>query len=85
MVGRVWDIETSCVDVRFGHGSARGVTQVDGAAYVVTAALVDGYLGLSTLRDRVAGERVVTATAPPASAPAHERHGRVVRLALRAA
>jgi hypothetical protein len=36
-------------------------------AYVVTAAVVGGYLGLSTLRDRVVDERVVTA-GPPAMA-----------------
>ena len=37
------------------------------AAYVVTAAVVGGYLGLSTLRDRVVDERVVTAAARPAN------------------
>jgi Electron transfer DM13 len=35
-------------------------------AYLVTAALVGGYLGLSTLRDRVVDERVVMAAAPTA-------------------
>jgi hypothetical protein len=42
-------------------------------AYLVTAALVGGYLGLSTLRDRVVDERVVTASAPPTGAPAPGR------------
>jgi hypothetical protein len=37
--------------------------------YLVTAALVGGYLGLSTLRDRVVDERVVTAAAPAAIEP----------------
>jgi hypothetical protein len=36
-------------------------------AYVVTAAVVGGYLGLTTLRDRVVDERVVTAGPPPAA------------------
>jgi Electron transfer DM13 len=36
-------------------------------AYAVTAAVVGGYLGLTTLRDRVVDERVVTA-GPPAAA-----------------
>jgi len=40
------------------------------AAYLVTAALVGGYLGLSTLRDRVVDERVVMAAAPSAVEPA---------------
>jgi hypothetical protein len=35
-------------------------------AYLVAAALVGGYLGLSTLRDRVVAERVVMAAAPAA-------------------
>ena len=39
-------------------------------AYLVTAALVGGYLGLSTLRDRVVDERVVMAAAPSAIEPA---------------
>jgi hypothetical protein len=39
-------------------------------AYLVTAALVGGYLGLTTLRDRVVDERVVTAAAPAAVEPA---------------
>jgi hypothetical protein len=39
-------------------------------AYLLTAALLGGYLGLSTLRDRVVDERVVTAAAPSAGAPA---------------
>ena len=37
-------------------------------AYAVTVAVVGGYLGLSTLRDRVVDERVVTAGAPVAAA-----------------
>jgi electron transfer DM13 len=41
-------------------------------AYVVTVAVVGGYLGLSTLRDRVVHERVVTA-GPAADAPAASR------------
>jgi len=39
-------------------------------AYLVTAAVVGGYLGVSTLRDRVVDERVVTAGPPPAVAAA---------------
>ena len=39
-------------------------------AYLVTAALVGGYLGLSTLRDRVVDERVVMAGAASAIEPA---------------
>jgi hypothetical protein len=35
-------------------------------AYLVTVALVGGYVGLSTLRDRVVDERVVMAAAPAA-------------------
>jgi Electron transfer DM13 len=42
-------------------------------AYLLTAALLGGYLGLSTLRDRVVDERVVTAAASPAGAPEPER------------
>jgi hypothetical protein len=52
-------------------------------AYLVTAALVGGYLGLSTLRDRVVDERVVTASAAPTSAPAQARgERRNVQLAV---
>jgi Electron transfer DM13 len=36
-------------------------------AYLVTAAVVGGYLGLTTLRDRVVDERVVVAGPPPAA------------------
>jgi Electron transfer DM13 len=36
-------------------------------AYVVTVAVVGGYLGLTTLRDRVVNERVVTAGVPAAT------------------
>jgi hypothetical protein len=36
-------------------------------AYLVTAVVVGGYLGLSTLRDRVVDERVVTAGVPAAT------------------
>lgn len=52
-------------------------------AYVATAALVGGYLGLSTLRDRVVDERVVTAAAPAAveSAPGSAERGNL-QLAL---
>jgi len=39
-------------------------------AYLVTAAVVGGYLGLTTLRDRVVDEHVVTAAAPAAVEPA---------------
>jgi hypothetical protein len=39
-------------------------------AYLMTAALVGGYLGLTTLRDRVVDERVVMAAAPAAVEPA---------------
>jgi hypothetical protein len=52
-------------------------------AYLATAALIGGYLGLSTLRDRVVDERVVTASAAPASAPARGRaEARNVQLAV---
>jgi hypothetical protein len=37
-------------------------------AYLVTAAAVGGYLGLTTVRDRVVDERVVTAAVPPTGA-----------------
>jgi hypothetical protein len=45
-------------------------------AYVLTAAVVGGYLGLSTLRDRVVHERVVTA-APAADSPAVSARKRI--------
>jgi electron transfer DM13 len=52
-------------------------------AYVLTAALVGGYLGLSTLRDRVVDERVVTATVPAPEAPGPRRaERRNVQLAV---
>jgi Electron transfer DM13 len=40
------------------------------AAYVLTAGVVGAYLGLSTLRDRVVDETVVTGVPAPAASPA---------------
>jgi hypothetical protein len=49
--------------------------------YVVVAAAIGGYLGLSTLRDRVVQERIVTGVPQPeASAPAAPRERRNVEL-----
>jgi Electron transfer DM13 len=65
----VWFALAGAVCVAIALRSRRYRLPVLGA-YLATAALIGGYLGLSTLRDRVVDERVVTASAAPASAPA---------------
>jgi hypothetical protein len=64
----VWFALSGAACLAIGVRSRRFRLPVIGA-YLVTAALVGGYLGVSTLRDRVVDERVVTAAAPPAGAP----------------
>jgi len=68
----VWFALTGAACVAVAWRSRRLRLPVLGA-YIVTVAVVGGYLGLSTLRDRVVDERVVTATAPPAAAAAEAR------------
>jgi hypothetical protein len=64
----------ACVSVAFRSRALRFPVL---GAYLVTVALVGGYLGLSTIRDRVVDEHVVMAAAPaiePASASAESRN-----------
>jgi hypothetical protein len=56
----VWFAVSGAACVAIGVRSRRFRFAVVGA-YAVTVALVGGYLGLSTVRDRVVDERVVTA------------------------
>jgi hypothetical protein len=78
----VWFALAGAVCIAIGLRSRRFRLPVLGA-YLATAALVGGYLGLSTLRDRVVDERVVTAFAAPTSAPPQERaERRNVQLAV---
>jgi hypothetical protein len=78
----VWFALSGAACLAIGLRSRRFRLPVLGA-YALTAALVGGYLGLSTLRDRVVDERVVTAAAPPAGAPERERaERRNVQLAV---
>jgi len=78
----VWFAVSGAACVAIGVRSRRFRIPVVGA-YVVTAALIGGYLGLSTVRDRVVDERVVTAAAPPAGAPEPGRaERRKVQLAV---
>lgn len=67
-----WFAVSGAACLAIGVRSRRFRLPVAGA-YLVTAALIGGYLGLSTVRDRVVDERVVTAAAPLASAPEPER------------
>jgi hypothetical protein len=71
----VWFALSGAACVAIGVRSRRFRLPVVGA-YVLTTALVGGYLGLSTVRDRVVDERVVTAAAPPAGAPQPGRAAR---------
>jgi Electron transfer DM13 len=68
----VWFALVGAVCMAIGLRSRRFRLPVLGA-YFATAAVVGGYLGLSTLRDRVVDERVVTGSAAPTSAPAQAR------------
>jgi hypothetical protein len=63
----VWFALSGAACVAIGVRSRRLRLPVVGA-YLVTAALVGGYLGLATVRDRVVDERVVTAAVPPTGA-----------------
>jgi Electron transfer DM13 len=58
-----WFALSGAACVAIGWRSRRFRLPVVGA-YLVTAAVVGGYLGLSTVRDRVVDERVVMAAAP---------------------
>jgi hypothetical protein len=57
----------ACVLVALRHRPLRVPVM---GAYLITAVLVGGFLGLATLRDRVVDERVVMAAAPAAVEPA---------------
>jgi hypothetical protein len=67
-----WFALAGAACVAIGVRSRRFRLPVVGA-YLVTAALAGGYLGLSTVRDRVVDERVVTAASRPAGASEGER------------
>jgi hypothetical protein len=69
----VWFALSGAACVAIGVRSRRFRLPVVGA-YLVTAALVGGYLGLSTVRDRVVHERVVTAAGAAAPGQAARRN-----------
>ena len=78
----VWFALAGGVCIAIGLRSRRFRVPVVGA-YLVTAALVGGYLGFTTVRDRVVDERVVSASAPPANTRDPERaERRNVQLAV---
>lgn len=68
----VWFALAGAVCIAIGLRSRRLRLPVLGA-YLATAAVVGGYLGVATLRDRVVDERVVMASAAPTTAPAPGR------------
>jgi hypothetical protein len=78
----IWFALAGAVCIAIGLRSRRFRLVVVGT-YLATAMVVGGYLALSTLRDRVVDERVVTASAPATSAPAPGRaERRNVQLAV---
>ena len=78
----VWLALAGSVCIAIGLRSRRFRLPVVGA-YLATVTVVGGYLALSTFRDRVVDERVVTASAPAASAPSPGRaERRNVQLAV---
>ena len=64
----VWFALAGSVCIAIGLRSRRFRLPVVGA-YLATVTVLGGYLALSTFRDRVVDERVVTASAPAAGAP----------------